>query len=281
MLEALIWGIFGCILGSFTNVLILRYAEGKSLGGRSACPSCHRTLAWFELVPVFSWIALRGKCRTCRTSISLQYPSVELLTGVLAALIGASPAALSLRIIGVGIAILLVAITVYDMKHTIIPDRWSFSFGVLALLSGFLMLPAYTVWSLSLFLLSGPIVALPLAAMWYFSDGRWMGLGDAKFSLGTGWLLGILPGYVSLMLSFVIGAVVGVCILLPLPYIMRILHSAGITRLRRGGEGFTMKSEVPFGPFLVLSLCIIWISALYDLNASARILDFLSLSSWW
>ena len=87
-----------------------------------------------------------------------------------------------------------------------------------------------------------------------------MGLGDAKLALGMGWLLGISLGLSALLLSFIIGAVVSVFILMPFEYLK---HHMGTTRLGRTNKRFTMKSEIPFGPFLVLSTIIVWFMTLH------------------
>ena len=78
--------ILGAIIGSFLNVVILRYGT-KSLGGRSECPSCGKKLVWFELIPIFSFLFLRGKCGSCGRKISWQYPLVEISTGLICLLI--------------------------------------------------------------------------------------------------------------------------------------------------------------------------------------------------
>lgn len=268
--EWIAWGGFGLIVGSFVNVLILRHSE-RGLTGRSSCPSCGRTLEWFELVPVLSWLVLRGKCRTCRARISIQYPLVELLTAAGFLVVGLAPVPFLERVLGAGIVALLIVIAVYDLYHTIIPDRWSYAVAALALLTAFLFVPDFSV----LHLAAGPLVALPLFCMWFFSKGTWMGLGDAKLALAIGWLLGALEGYVALGLAFALGALVGVFILLPLPHIARTLQRAGITAAG-AARGFTMKSEIPFGPFLICALAIVWISQLYDLGLVAHTADFLS-----
>ncbi len=74
---------FGLAIGSFLNVLILRIPKGQSIRGRSKCVACQNTLRWFELVPLFSYVAFCGKCRSCRAGIALQYPLVECATGLL------------------------------------------------------------------------------------------------------------------------------------------------------------------------------------------------------
>ena len=260
-LEAALFGIFGLIIGSFLNVLIYRQGTGKGLGGRSRCMSCGKTLEWFDLIPVFSWIALRAKCRFCGSRVSIQYPLVEASTGIIFAFIGAAPTfGISYKLLSCAIAALLIAIAAYDIKHTIIPDPWVWTFNILA----FLVSLIAGSWQLAA-LLAGPLAALPLAALWYVSKGRWMGFGDAKLALGIGWLLGPFVGLASVMFAFVIGAAVSVCILIPLSYKDRIFRYLGITRLSRAGGGLTMKSEVAFGPFLILSCIMFWLLALYGM----------------
>lgn len=264
-LLPVVYGLFGLIIGSFLNVVILRRSI-LSVGGRSACMSCETELTWYELIPVFSWIGLRGRCRSCGSSISIQYPLVEATNAVLFAIIGASAYALDpvAALIALSIVSVLVAIAAYDIRHTIIPDAWGYTFAVLALL-----LTAYTgvpqgmswLW----YLASGPIAALPISTLWLVSRGRWIGLGDAKLSLGLGWLLGPVYGVTAVFFGFVIGAVISVCIILPLPHIMRALSKRGIARFHGTGSQLTMKSEVPFGPFLIASCFIVWFSLLFNL----------------
>lgn len=257
---AFISGLFGLIIGSFLNVMILRRGA-KTLGGRSVCFSCGNEILWYDNIPLVSYMLLHGRCRRCRCRISPQYPLVETATALIFALIGywASQQfdAASLRLLVFDyflIAALLVAIFVYDLRHTIIPDAWAYLFILAALLT--YPLGAHAA-DTTLYLLAGPIAALPLFALWFVSRGTWMGLGDSKLALGIGWLLGPLYGVAAIFFAFIVGAVVSVCILLPLPWYRRILANWG---LMRGGAGasFTMKSEVPFGPFLIVSTLILW-----------------------
>jgi prepilin signal peptidase PulO-like enzyme (type II secretory pathway) len=254
--------LFGLIIGSFLNVLVLRRGTGRALSGRSACLSCGKTLEWFELIPVFSWVALRGRCRGCGSAVSLQYPLVELSTGLLFALVIATGLPPSALIASLPMLALLVAIAAYDMRHTIIPDSWVYLFGACALLVSILsqsLLP----FGIMMHVVLGLIPASPLFLLWFVSGGRWMGLGDAKLALGIGWLLGPVLGLYAVFFSFIIGAVVSVCILIPLPKILSALARIGITRLSGGSAGFTIHSEVPFGPFLIASLLLIWFSHLF------------------
>lgn len=267
MALALVCALFGLIAGSFLNVVVLRHGA-RSLSGRSGCMSCGTRIEWFDLIPVLSWIFLRGRCRACRSSISVQYPLVELTAAASFALIGASQMTLTLVLpFYLAIAAFMVVIATYDMLHTIIPDEWSYMFATLVVVTS-LMSQLYTV-PLILWLLAGPITALPLFILWLVSGGRWMGLGDAKFALGIGWLLGPIYGPFSIMGAFVIGAVVSLCIILPFPYLRavfgRIFSGKGIAGLRVEHRGLTMKSEVPFGPFLVASAFLTWMLLLYHI----------------
>ena len=265
MLLSIVYGIFGLIIGSFLNVVILRRSI-LSVGGRSACMSCETELKWFELIPVFSWIALRGRCRTCGSAISVQYPLVEATTAGLFAVIGASYIALDPLRAGLSLLLIavLVAIAAYDIRHTIIPDAWAYAFAAVALALSLLSgIPDSS--SLLLYLASGPLAALPISTLWFVSGGRWIGLGDAKLSLGIGWLLGPVYGVSAVFFAFVIGAVISVCILIPLPHVIRVLSSWGIASFRLHGADLTMKSEVPFGPFLIASCLIVWFALLFNL----------------
>ncbi len=282
---ALTFGLFGLIVGSFLNVVILRHGV-RTIRGRSGCMSCGVQLRSYDMIPVVSWFALGGRCRACRARISLQYPLVEFATAVLFALIGYAlgPALyqtyflpdiqftlLALTTICyLAIASLLVAIFVYDLYQTIIPDPWVYAFVALVFIGQFFM-PFWGEYGNWLFL-AGPVVALPIFVLWgastirYGTPGMWMGLGDVKLALGIGWLLGPALGLFAIFSAFVIGAVVSIGILLPLPHIIRALYTLGITLREKPAGGFTMKSEIPFGPFLILSCIIIWFATLYGID---------------
>src|SRR3989344_2846866 len=160
---AVVFGLFGLIVGSFLNVVILRFGE-RSVGGRSACPHCNKQLQWFDMVPVLSFVFLRGKCRYCHAPISIQYPLVEAATGIFFVVIGASSLSLISMLLALPIAALLICIFTYALKHKLIPDIWVWLFVTLALMS--------TVFSFNFLvfgLLAGPIAALPILFLWYVS----------------------------------------------------------------------------------------------------------------
>jgi leader peptidase (prepilin peptidase)/N-methyltransferase len=258
---AVIYGLFGLVIGSFLNVVILRHGA-RTVGGRSGCLSCGAPLRWFDLIPVVSWVALRGRCRACGSRISVQYPLVEASTAILFAVVGASNLSIPMQIVSLIIVALLVLITVYDLRHTIIPDEWSYAFAFFAFISALAFALGGGIWGLVALVIAGPISALPLFFLWLISRGRWMGLGDAKLALGIGFLLGQSTGLFAVFFAFVVGAVVSVCFLLPYSYLR---SKFGITRLGAGGAGFTMKSEVPFGPFLIASTLLVWLMTIYGI----------------
>ncbi len=261
------FALFGLIVGSFLNVLILRHGIAH-VGGRSRCMTCDHTLAWFDLVPLVSWILLRGKCRYCGARISPQYPLVEGACAILFALVAGLPGlGLAHIFLFCAIAALLLAIAVYDLYHTIIPNQWVWTLCALALVSQGLLIDSVS--DALYYLCAGPLAASPLFVLWAVSGGRWMGFGDVKLALGIGWFLGPILGIVSVFFAFVIGAVVSVGILIPLPYIVRQFRNIGITPLVETHAGFTMSSEIPFGPFLVSSCLIVWFITGYGVDLSA------------
>lgn len=240
--------IFGAIVGSFLNVLIVRRGTGYGLRGRSACASCKKRLAAHDLIPVVSWMALRGRCRHCGSAISVQYPLVEGVTSVLFGVVGGMALPLLSSALACAMVASLVAIATYDIRHTIIPDAWV---GVYVLCASSL---AFAGGAHPLLIAIGAgVCATPFFMMWFLSRGRAMGLGDAKLALGIGALLGVPLGLFAAGLSFVLGS----AFFLPLLAVSH-MRSSGRPALR-----VTMKSEVPFGPFLTISFLLVWVTEQY------------------
>lgn len=246
--------ILGSIIGSFLNVVILRYNTGVSLGGRSGCMSCQKKLHWYELVPVISYFIIRGKCTKCSSKISIQYPLVELGTAVLfgfvyvlfSDLLSVSPVYFSTIMLLNLVAIsLLVVIFVYDIYHKIIPDSLSYTFAGIAI-SIMALTIQYPINSTIgyLDLLSGIILFLPFYILWLVSKGKWIGLGDGKLALGIGWLLGFVHGISALVIAFWIGAIFSILLMV-------------LFNLKHSGKNITMKTEIPFAPFLILGTLIV------------------------
>jgi len=240
--------IFGTIIGSFLNVLSLRYNTGVGVRGRSKCMSCAKTLSWMELVPILSFAVQKGACKSCKSRISWQYPIVEFLAGVFFVLIFLMYppiGAISTLVTAFQLFILciLMVITVYDIKHKIIPDALVYSFIVASFLLLFAGTDAHPFAIPSVMsLLSGPILALPFALLWFVSHGEWMGLGDAKLILGIGWMLGIAYGLTALTLAFWIGAAASII------YMVVVYRS------------FKHGLEIPFGPYLIFGMYIVMIT---------------------
>jgi len=252
--------ILGTIIGSFLNVVILRFNTGRSINGRSGCMNCGNRLGALDMIPVLSWIFLRGKCRKCKSKISPQYPIVELCTGILFALLFVSVNPLlifpKLAAISFGwnaiIFSILIVIFVYDLHHKIIPDVLSYTFAGLALVQTVLKLPIGEVLTMSttLDLFSGVILFLPFFLLWFISSGKWIGLGDGKLALGIGWYLGFVSGLSAIILAFWIGAIFAIVLML-------------IDRLETRSRKITMKTEIPFGPFMILA---VWIQFFFNLD---------------
>ncbi len=223
----------GVILGSFLNALLFRFNTGRSvLKGRSACMRCGHTLGGLELVPLLSFIFLRGRCRHCAARISWQYPLVEALAGLLAVLVYLQTDATVWFAYWLAVWLVLLFIVVYDLRHFIIP--WSASLMLMGLaLGGVLLATAGQPGGAMGEWWAGPALGAPLLLISLVSRGRWMGWGDGILQLSLGWLLGISLGLTALLLAFWAGAVVGVVLLL------------------MAKNRYTMRSEVPFAPFLI------------------------------
>ncbi len=237
--------IFGAIIGSFLNVVILRHNTGKSLTGRSGCMVCREPLKVLELIPIFSFIFQKGKCTKCKSGVSWQYLLVELATAVLFVLVGIfvyvsfgffnillSTIALTVLLLSM---VVLVILTTYDFKHTILPDKYTYTFIVLGSIFAFITSTTLVDFGWQLF--GGITTALPIFALWFFSRGRAMGFGDVKLSVGIGIFLGVYMGISAVWYAFIIGAVYGLVLM-------------AIRKARA-------KSEVAFGPFLILGFLIV------------------------
>ncbi|MDP1538650.1 MAG: prepilin peptidase [bacterium] len=256
---SLIIFLFGLIVGSFLNCVIYRLEVGGNfLKGRSFCPLCKHELAWQDLIPVFSFIFLRGKCRYCREKISFQYPLVELATGILFVLIFwifdfGFHLAFGFWILSflyyLLISCFLIVIFVYDLKHYIIPDKIIypalFVSGIWYLVSG-IFFNFYTRYEMLNTIYSAIGAALFFLIIVLISRGKWMGVGDIKLAFLMGLILGWPNILVALFSAFFIGAIIGVGLVF-------------------SGKK-TMKSEVPFGPFLVTGtfIALFWGQEIID-----------------
>jgi len=230
--------VFGLVFGSFLNVIIYRLKSGGSIGlSRSFCPECKITLKWYDLVPVFSFVWLRGRCRYCGEKISWQYPIVEILSGLIWVL-------LARRSFSEGggffdftyyifILSALLVIAVYDFKWKIIPNK--IVYPAIAFVFLYNVFNSFKLLNLETFiypLFTAIITFLFFFAIYHFSSGKAMGLGDAKLAFLIGLFLGPIYSAVAFTLSFIIGAVFGILLI--------------------ASKKKSLKSQIAFGPFLVL-----------------------------
>jgi leader peptidase (prepilin peptidase) / N-methyltransferase len=224
----------GLIVGSFLNCLIYRLETDQTfLKGRSFCPVCRQKLGFFDLIPVLSFVFLKRKCRYCQSEISWQYPLVEIFTAFVFLIVFQS-LGFNLFLLGYYFLVfsLLIVIFVFDLKHYIIPDKIIYSAILIVLIFNLQFLKDF---SFFLELISSGLIA---AGFFLFlvlvSKGRWMGVGDIKLVFLMGIMLGFPGILVSLFLAFLIGSLVGLFL---------------ISLSRK-----TFKSEIPFGPFLIIGL---------------------------
>lgn len=248
--------VLGLLVGSFLNVVIARLPEDRSVvSPPSHCPRCNTPIAPRDNIPVVSWVLLRGKCRHCAAPISSLYPTIELLTGVLAALlflkIVPNPAALTLAhgaafVVYLGFVAMLVAITFIDLRHYIIPDEMSIyavPVGVAAMWGlEALGYPGAIGWRSSVIgalLGAGSLVAV-MGLYYLLRRRQGMGWGDPKMLAMIGAFLGVVPALpLVIFVASATASVVGV---------------GSLLLRRRSGAG--LQTAIPFGPFLALGALI-------------------------
>jgi len=239
--------IFGLAVGSFLNVVIFRLENGeKIVNDRSRCLRCKRTLAWYDLIPVLSFIFLKGRCRYCRKKISWQYPLVEIGTGILFIMVLNFQFSISnfqsifnfqfliTVLYLLFITSFLIVIFVYDLKHYIIPDKVIYPAVIIA--AGFnlfnnIQYPISNILSAFNFLIPAFLASGFFYAIVVITKGKGMGGGDVKLAFLMGLILGWPVIIFSVFLAFISGSVVGIYLIL-----------AGKKK---------MKSMIPFGPFLI------------------------------
>lgn len=229
-LSAILAFTIGAALGSFLNVVILRYKGrlGGVITGRSKCPACHKTLTWPELVPLLSFIFQRGRCRACRNQLSLQYPLVELITGISVLILftplPTSAIAITSAILSTVSITLLIVLFVIDLRTLILPDTFII---ILATVVALTLLFNYQPLNI---LYGAGLGSGALAFLWLITRGRGLGLGDVKLMLPLGALFGPTNTLILLFLAFITGGIIGTSLLIT-------------------GRA-NMKTPIPFGPFL-------------------------------
>lgn len=235
--------LFGLAIGSFLNVVIDRTPTDESLfWGRSHCDFCHKTLRWYELIPLVSFLLQKGRCLRCRKQLSWQYPLVECATALcfvwfylLTPFSGHSLTyALSLLSAGI-VAAAFIVILVADIKYQLIPDT-----AVLGLLIAGLMRVLLIPENWMSHVASGLIGGSIFLFLWWVTRGRGMGFGDVKLAAVLGFLLGHPGTIIAFYIAFLTGALAGVILII-------------------GGRA-RMKSKIAFGPFLIIgaAVAIVW-----------------------
>ncbi len=231
-------GIFGLLVGSFLNVCIVRWpAEESVVSPRSRCPQCGKLIAWYDNIPVVSWLLLRARCRHCALPIPMRYPLVELAIGVLWVLAwwhhGPSIEAFRAAVFGT----ILLGIAMTDAREYIIPDEFSVGGAVIGLLFAFFggALP----WQDALI-----GAAVGFGILWLVAvvgakafGQEAMGGGDIKMMA----MVGAFLGWQGVLLTLFLGSVGGVVIFLPLRLMGR-------------------NTLVPFGIFLALGAALCWVA---------------------
>ncbi len=275
-LGTILAGLMGLVFGSFLNVCLSRWPEGESVvKPRSHCRNCARTLTWWENIPLLSWIALRGRCRTCKQKISWRYPLVELAVGGLWALIAwhsipsdfltSIPAeVLHLQVYAGLVEMLffwiLVALAVLDVEHLWLPNflTWpAIAIGIILNFSKLIVISdLQKSTELPIFNLIGSVgptslievFAAPLAAAGIILIIRWaywrirkregIGLGDAKLMAMLGAWLGFSGAFLSLAIGILLGAAFALVVL-------------AIPKARRESDTWLL-SKLPLGTFLCI-----------------------------
>lgn len=243
--------LFGLLVGSFLNVVVFRMERGENfIAGRSRCLTCNHTLSWYDNIPLFSFLQVKGRCRYCKAALSWQYPLVELTTALLfsasffvlkeyTGYIQFFSALFLLTIIAFAILI-----TVYDLRFSLIPDvfLWGINLSTLAFMALHwvlpenmppTLLPSFQFSFLGAFLVGGFFFLLVS-----LSKETWMGWGDVWLGIWGGMLGGLFLAQVFITLSFTLGAMVGLALMY---------------RQKK-----TLKTEIPFAPYILLAGLLIF-----------------------
>lgn len=229
LFNVIIFFILGTVFGSFYNVVGLRVPRKIFLQSeRSICPKCEKTLNWYELIPIYSYILQKGKCRGCQHSISIIYPLIELLTGVSFVLCYWHFGLTIDLIFALVITSLAVIVIVTDLSTYLIPNRILLFFLPWFILFR-LIIPVDPWWSP----IAGAVIGFSLILVIIVASKGGMGAGDMKY-FGV---LGIAFGYQGILLVFLIATFFGALINLILLVLGKV----------------TRKSKIPFGPYISLA----------------------------
>ena len=227
--------ILGLVFGSFISAFTWRYSRGISIvKGRSICPRCKKQIAWYDNIPLLSYLVLSGRCRNCKKHISFRYPLIEVVTalGFVAIIYFVSPTqTLSLQVVfSIVIFLILESIFIIDLEERIIPDPLVFLGIAISLAYYFTQEPTLVINRLFASFVAGVLLLL----IHLITRGRGMGLGDVKFAILGGLIVGPKLFLIWLLLAFLTGSIVGIILILS----------------RRA----KLKSQIAFGPFLIFAI---------------------------
>ena len=226
--------LFGITIGSFLNVCIYRIPKKEDIvSERSHCMSCGNVLKWYELIPLFSFLAQGGKCRNCKTKLSVQYPLIELLNGLLYVWMFSVHGFTATSILFCICTSVLIVLSVIDWRTYEIPVGCNILIGILGIVRVILDLAHWYDYVIGFFIVSGLFYIIYLA-----TKGNGMGGGDIKLMAAAGLLL----GWKGILLTLLIGSVAG-----------SVIH---LTLMKIQGKDRVLA----FGPYLALG---IFVSMLY------------------
>ncbi|MGE0160982.1 MAG: A24 family peptidase [Gemmatimonadales bacterium] len=244
----LVAGLFGSIIGSFLNVCTLRWPKDESVvTPRSRCPKCGEAIRWYDNVPILSWLVLRGRCRNCAEPVSVQYPLVELASGLMWAGVFATHGATGEAVRGATFLTILFGISISDARFYIIPDEFSVGGTVFGL--GLSFLPGGPTWLDSLlggavgFVVLWLVGALGTRLIKKVSPGRLeeagvdqaMGGGDVKMMMMVGTFVGIW----GVALTIFLGSVLALFVFGPVSMISKRLVPLGVFLAAAGAIAYT------------------------------------------
>lgn len=236
--------IYGSAFGSFVNVIVTRLNVAPIVKARSKCLSCGKVLSWKELFPVLSYLHLGGRCKNCKAKFGIDNLLIEVVYGLIfvcvyGLILSGQPNKLyslfwliyyTLFFVTLGV------ITLYDLKHKIIPINFFYGFFALTCV---VLFSRYLDDASFYTLISPIIVALPFLILWLISSGKWLGFGDVLMFMAVGAFFDIFQGLAVFFLSVWIGAVTGV--------ILKLLES----------KKYNLKTAIPFIPFVTIAIIIV------------------------
>lgn len=267
LLASAVFFVLGVSVGSFLNVVVLRFGFNEPASTRSRCASCNEVLHPRDLVPVLSYVVLKGRCRSCGSKMSSQYPLVELAVGLLFVVTYWAIEPLgSITLVVPFLATLgfwaaLIGLVAYDIRHTLIPLPFVYAMLLFAAVRIGADVYAQVSWAPVIDALVGAVVCGGFFALIHvLTRGRGMGIGDAYVAAAIGAMFGLMQGIVACVLGVWIGAIVGLLVLgLTRVFPRMLLESVGMR--------VTLSSEIPFAPFLAVGAVIAFVSPFTPLLA--------------